>query len=159
MGQKTPTSSQNRAIQREIAALAERGPEGVPQLVDQLIYTAVELRASDLHFEPTANELKVRLRLDGVMHDFCVLEGRLQPNIVARCKVMAGLLTYRTDLPQEGGAAGGKYGDNLGLRVSTFPTNHGERVAIRLFDPEAKRMRLEELGFAADVLRDLQTSL
>ena len=144
---------------RRVAELADGGAEAVPALVDLAIGAAARLLASDLHLEPTADGMLVRLRLDGVMQDFGSLPQESAPNIVARCKVMAGLLSYRTDIPQEGGASGAAYGKGLELRISTFPVLHGEKVAVRLFDPAVRQMELDELGLSESVRSVLAASL
>jgi len=142
-----------------VAELAVQGAEGVSSLVDLTITSAVRLSSSDIHLEPTPEDVKVRLRIDGVMQDFGWLPGRLAANIVARCKVMAGLLSYRTDIPQEGGAPGATYGEGVQLRISTFPTLRGERVAVRIFDPAARREGLDDLGLTDPVKQSLENAL
>lgn len=142
-----------------VKELAAGGAEAVSALVDLTITAATALWASDIHLEPTHERMAVRFRLDGVMHDFGALPRDLAANIVARCKVLAGLLTYRTDIPQEGGASGTAYGKGIELRVSTFPTLHGERVAIRIFASATRRKSLAELGFPDVVLSSLTEAL
>ena len=87
----------------------------------------------------------------------------LAPNVVARLKVLADLLTYRTDIPQEGRIKGGVGPGGEGgvgeIRVSTFPTLHGERVAIRLFSPPGERLLLDDLGLPGEVRDALRTHL
>ncbi len=143
----------------QAALLAARGPEMVTELVDLTIGAGVSLEASDIHLEAGRECIAVRLRLDGVMHDFGELPLELAPNIVARCKVMAGLLSYRSDIPQEGGASGNVYAPGIELRISTFPTLHGERVAIRIFDPAAHDMSLDQLGVPEDVYAAMISAL
>ena len=135
----------------KVTQLAAGGADKVTELVDLTIGAAVGLGASDIHLEAGSSSIMVRLRLDGVMHDFGELPRELASNIVARCKVMAGLLSYRSDIPQEGGASGKTYAPGIELRISTFPTLHGERVAIRIFDPTGRDLSLEQLGFPAHV--------
>jgi general secretion pathway protein E len=76
--------------------------DGVVRLVDDLLDKAIARRASDVHFEPIDDGLRVRYRLDGILHDVDILPRNLTESIVARLKVLAGLLTYRIDIPQEG---------------------------------------------------------
>src|SRR5437763_1675706 len=103
---------------------------GVVGLVDDLIAQAICASASDIHFEPTDAGVAVRFRVDGRLHDIQMLPAPLHPNIITRLKVMAGLLSYRIDIPQEGGLTVGN-GEPLDARISTFPTIRGERVAVR----------------------------
>ena len=142
-----------------VGELAAQGAAGVSALVDLTIATGAALSCSDIHLEPTSGDVKLRLRMDGVMQDFATLPGALAANIVARCKVMAGLLSYRTDIPQEGGVSGAAYGEGIELRISTFPVLHGERVAIRLFDPAGRREGLDDLGLTDGVKQCLERAL
>jgi general secretion pathway protein E len=158
-------------FQEHLTPLARQWPERVSELVDAILAQAVHAGASDVHFEPTYAALIVRMRLDGVLQRVATLPRELCGNVVARLKVMADLLTYRLDVPQEGraratvpgpaGAAGGVLGDaaEVDFRVSTFPTIHGERAVVRLFDPEARSFALAELGLGAGVRERLERVL
>jgi len=159
MDSSAETAGDRATLARGVAELAERGTDAVSDVVDLVIGTAVRLGASDVHLEPASADVGVRLRLDGVMQDFGSLPLELGPNIVARCKVMAGLLTYRCDVPQEGGGSGRAHGVGVELRISTFPTLHGERVAIRIFDPAQQRRELDALGLSDTVRAALARSL
>lgn len=136
------------------SALAGKGPDGVPELVDALITHARGAGASDLHVEPGRDGLEVRLRVEGALEPVATLPASLAPNIAARCKVVAGLLTYRVDIPQEG-----SFRDAMGEgRVSTFPVVHGEKVVIRFFQAGPDR-DLEGLGFEPRVAKALANAL
>jgi type II secretory ATPase GspE/PulE/Tfp pilus assembly ATPase PilB-like protein len=139
----------------QLEALARTGPDRATRLVDLVLQDAVRRGASDVHLEPSHSALEVRYRLDGVLHPVAALDRELAPNLVARLKVLAELLTYRVDVPQEGAVrdAAGRYGAEM--RVSTFPTIHGERVVVRLFDPSGRVLDLEDLGLAPELLRAL----
>jgi len=121
--------------------------DGVVALIDGFIGRAVETGASDVHFEPTDEAVLVRFRVDGRLHDVERLPVALLPNVVTRLKVMAGLLTYRVDIPQEGGLALGN-GHALDVRISTFPTIRGERAAVRLLPRTGSVRTLDELGLS-----------
>jgi type II secretory ATPase GspE/PulE/Tfp pilus assembly ATPase PilB-like protein len=142
----------------ETAAAADPAAR-VPELVASLCRNALSRGASDLHLEPTAAGVRVRLRVDGVLQEGGELPAALAPNLAARCKVLAGLLTYRTDIPQEGGAAGEAVGAKVDLRISTFPTVHGERIAVRFFTAGRGRRRLAELGLPGPVREALDRAL
>jgi general secretion pathway protein E len=119
------------------------------EAVDLLLKAATELHASDLHLQPTVNGLDVRWRLDGVLNPVIVLPSEVSAKVVARLKVMADLLTYRTDIPQEGrirGEAGA-----VEMRLSTFPTLHGEKAVVRVFAGSDRYLRLGDLGFPEEV--------
>ena len=135
------------------AAALRSGPAGVVRAVELLLAEADRLGASDVHFQPTAHDLAVRVRVDGVLRPLASLPREVAPNVVARLKVMAELLTYRTDIPQEGSTRAGSGAER---RVSTFPTVHGECAVVRVFDPSAGLLGLEELGLPADVRAGLE---
>src|ERR1051325_3739333 len=89
-------------LQSQLDALDQKAPERTGKLVDLILAEAVRRSASDVHFEPTHHTLEVRFRLDGVLHRVASLNRDLAANVVARLKVLAELLTYRQDIPQEG---------------------------------------------------------
>lgn len=116
------------------------------RLVDVLLEDAVRRGASDVHVEPTSGALEVRYRLDGVLVRVASLGRELAPNVVARLKVLAELLTYRPDVPQEGRVEGAVRRYGADMRVSTFPTVHGEKAVVRVFDATGRVLDLDELG-------------
>ena len=127
--------------------------QDVVGIVDELLQRAVASGASDVHFEPTGTDLKVKYRLDGALSLVESLPTAVADNVVARLKVLGGLLTYRNDIPQEGrlelnGKASGKVTD---VRLAVFPTIYGQRAVVRLFYRNEELMALEHLGFAAGV--------
>ena len=119
-------------------------------VVQLLLDHARQSRASDLHLIPNAKkQLDVLCRTDGLLHPVACIQSAAS-NIVSRLKVLAELLTYRNDLPQEGRIR--NTGDGVEMRVSTFPTVHGEKAVVRLFVGSGKFLQLEDLRFPADVL-------
>src|SRR5690349_23069450 len=112
-------------LQNRLDGLDLSRPERVSRLVDLILEDAVRRSASDVHFEPTYRAVEVRFRLDGVLQHVASLNRELAPNVVARLKVMAELLTYRLDVPQEGGVRQNQNPHGADMRVSTFPTVHG----------------------------------
>jgi general secretion pathway protein E len=134
--------------------LASEAP--VIRLVNVLISRAVEQRASDIHIEPFENELKVRYRIDGVLHDVETPPRRLQAAIVSRIKIMAKLNIAERRLPQDGRIKLRLMGREIDLRVSTLPTLHGESVVLRLLDRSSIVVRLDTLGFPADTLEQFE---
>ncbi len=147
------------AYAEEVRRLAAQGAEAVTALVDLTLRAAADAGASDIHLEPAAEAVAVRVRLDGVLQDFGALPRDLADNLVARCKVLAGLLSYRSDIPQEGGVPAAASVIGADLRISTFPTLHGERVAIRIFDADERCRNLETLGLPAEVEGALRRTL
>lgn len=142
-----------------LAGALRSGPDGVVRAVDLVLAEADRLGASDVHFQPTARGLDVRVRIDGVLQPLAALPREVAPNVVARLKVMAELLTYRTDVPQEGSVRPPAGSGGVERRVSTFPTVHGESAVVRVFDPSAGLLDLNQLGLAADILAGLDALL
>ncbi|MHC4233886.1 MAG: GspE/PulE family protein, partial [Planctomycetota bacterium] len=138
----------------------------IVELVNDLLARSLAFGASDIHFEPVdapSPGLLVRIRRDGLLHDFEQLPQSAAEGVISRLKVMASLLTYRIDIPQEGslrfepGANGTTTGTEL--RVATFPTIRGERAVVRVFAATAQVERLDELGFAAEQVHRLRTAV
>jgi len=123
--------------------------QDVVSLVDDLLNQAIESGASDVHFEPMGRRLDVRFRLDGVLSSVESLPAALSENIVARLKVLGGLLTYRNDIPQEGRLeiSGDASDEVMDVRLAVFPTIYGQRAVIRLFYHQARLVELAQLGF------------
>jgi general secretion pathway protein E len=132
--------------------LASEAP--VIRFVNVMINRAVESRASDIHIEPFENELKIRYRVDGVLHDVDAPQRRLQAAIVSRIKIMAKLNIAERRLPQDGRIKLRMMGKEIDLRVSTLPTLYGESVVLRILDRGSIVLDLESLGFPPDTLDD-----
>jgi len=128
-------------------------------LVDDLLKKAVKSGASDVHFEPTGAELAVKFRLDGVLSKVEELPRSLSDNVIARLKVLGGLLTYRNDIPQEGRIEISKTQDDriMDQRLAVFPTIHGQRAVVRLFYKNIELTELAQLGFSKDIYAALKT--
>ncbi|MBN1359719.1 MAG: type II/IV secretion system protein [Sedimentisphaerales bacterium] len=127
--------------------------QDVVRLVDDLLRQAVEAGASDIHFEPGATELNVKFRLDGVLSSVERLPAAVADNVVARLKVLAGLLTYRNDIPQEGhlelpGTGPDRVTD---VRMAVFPTIYGQRAVVRLFYRQEGLLALGQLGLSEEI--------
>ena len=141
-------------LQQQLDALDPAKPDRAVRAVDLVLAEADQRAASDVHFEPTAQHLEVRFRVDGVLRTAATLPRDSAPNVVARLKVLADLLTYRLDVPQEGSIRGAA-GDAADRRVSTFPTVHGEKAVVRVFDAAAGLLDLAQLGLPPDTLAAL----
>jgi type II secretory ATPase GspE/PulE/Tfp pilus assembly ATPase PilB-like protein len=135
----------------------KKDAQDVVSLVDDLLKKAVDSAASDVHFEPTASGLLVRFRLDGVLGTIEKLPKSLSENVIARLKVLGGLLTYRNDIPQEGRIEISNNNNKvIDKRLAVFPTIHGQRAVVRLFYKNAELMELEQLGFSQDIYSTLK---
>lgn len=141
-----PTTEQ---LNHELCALDPADREYAPQAVKLLLSAACSARASDVHLQPTADGLVCRWRRDGVLCAIATLPRQLAPNVIARLKVLADLLTYRTDIPQEGRIPWSNAA--VEMRLSTFPTLHGEKAVVRLFAQAGSFERLSDLGFSPEV--------
>jgi general secretion pathway protein E len=124
----------------------------VVRAVNTLIGRAVEAQASDIHVEPTEDVVKVRLRIDGVLHEDDPLPPSLKAAFVSRIKVMAGLNIAERRLPQDGRLRLAVRGHEIDLRVATAPTIHGESVVLRILDRSNLPLDFESLGFDQDTL-------
>ncbi len=140
--------------------------EAVVGLVQELLDRALSCGASDIHFEPVdvpQAGLLVRVRIDGMLHDFETVPPSVTPNVIGRLKVMAGLLTYRIDIPQEGSvqfsASAASESVYTELRIATFPTIRGERAVVRVFADRAGVKRLSELGFVPTQVQRLRSAV
>ena len=129
----------------------------VPEIVDRLLKDARAEGASDVHLNPLERGMEIRWRLDGVLQLVATLPDEIKPNVVARLKVVAGLLTYRTDVPQEGRIRDGS--SEFETRVSTFPTLRGERAVARLFIGSSRFRTIEDLGLPSDVSDELSRAI
>ena len=118
----------------------------VIRLVNMLIRNAVRERASDIHIEPLERELRVRYRVDGVLHEVPAPAKRLHPAIVSRIKIMANLDITERRKPQDGRIKVRILGREVDIRVSIIPTVFGESVVMRLLDRTAMNFTLKDLG-------------
>jgi len=136
--------------------LEETSEAPIIKLVNMIIARAVKSRASDIHVEPYSDELKVRYRLDGVLHNVHSLPRKLHAAVLSRIKVMARLDIAEKRLPQDGRMEI-KLGDrSVDIRVSLIPTSDGERAVLRLLEKQSRVLGLEDLGFGPSALADMR---
>lgn len=141
-------------IETPIEVLEDEAP--VVRLVNLTITQAVQEGASDIHIEPTENEVKVRFRVDGVLYDVMSPPKKIFPTLVARIKILANMDIAERRLPQDGRFRVTSQGKIIDFRVSTLPTIHGEKIVLRLLDRSAPLIGLEKLGFTEDVLKTFE---
>ncbi len=138
----------------DLLDVASKAP--VIKLVNLVLLEAVKRRASDVHVQPYEDELIVRFRVDGVLHDVFHPPKALQEEIISRIKIMGGINIAERRLAQDGRATV-EMGDRIvDLRIATLPTNFGERVVIRLLDKSARQYELADLGMPRGVLQEFQ---
>jgi len=119
----------------------------IVRLVNLLITQAIADRASDIHVEPTGKDVRIRYRIDGVLHDVMRSPRNIQNGIISRLKVMADINIAERRIPQDGRITTTIEGRPVDLRVATLPTVHGEKVVMRILDNSSTNLRLTELGF------------
>jgi type II secretory ATPase GspE/PulE/Tfp pilus assembly ATPase PilB-like protein len=125
-------------LQPELDRFCAAGVESVPALVDWLLAQAAARGASDLHLEPRSDAILLRWRLDGCLADAGLIRGECRHNAVQRLKVLGGLLTYRTDIPQDGRIAGQNH-SGVDMRLSIYPAVLGEKAVVRFFQKHAEK--------------------
>jgi len=136
----------------ELTSLIEEAP--VVKLVNSIITEAVRKGASDIHIEPYEKFMRVRIRIDGVLHEFMPIPQKLRRAVVSRIKVMAKLDIAERRLPQDGHIKMKLPGRTIDLRVSTLPTLFGEKVVMRILDKTNLTLDLNKLGFEPKPLED-----
>lgn len=120
------------------------------RLVDQIIALGIKQKATDIHIEPDEKILRVRQRIDGVLRQEVLIPKLIQPALIARIKLIAGLNITEKRIPQDGRIKF-LYGQTeIDLRVSTLPTNHGESVVMRILDTTGISLKLRDLGFSRE---------
>jgi general secretion pathway protein E len=134
--------------------MASEGP--VIRLVNLIITKAIEMRASDIHFEPFEGEFRVRYRIDGVLQDVESPPNRLQAAIVSRVKIMAKLNIAERRLPQDGRIMLRVKGKEIDFRVSSVPTIYGESIVLRILDKSSIVLDIEKLGFPEETLGEFK---
>lgn len=131
-------------LREDLLDTAGRAP--VVKLVNSIFFEAVQLGASDIHFQPYDDRLVVRMRVDGILADYHTLPKDLQEEITSRIKVQGKMNIAEKRLPQDGRATV-QVGDRLiDLRIASLPSNGGERVVVRLLDKSARLYTLTEVG-------------
>lgn len=140
---------------KKLEAISKEAP--IIQLVSMLIVQGVKDRASDIHIEPNEKGLLIRLRVDGILHDIRTLPNTIKSAIISRIKILAKMDIAERRLPQDGRFQV-KFGTReVDLRVSTIPTVLGEKVVLRLLDKSKGLIKLEQLGFIPEQLKEFKS--
>ena len=149
-------SEQLEGDDEQLEAALEEAP--IVKLVQAIMTQAVGDRASDVHIEPTERDVRVRFRVDGVLHDVMHSPKNIQGGLISRLKVMADLNIAEKRVPQDGRISMRVGGRTLDLRVATLPTVYGEKIVIRVLDKSQALLRLEDLGFSDDAYKRFSAS-
>ncbi len=140
----------------ELERIVEEAP--ISKVVAVILRHAVDGNASDIHIEPGKNKLRVRFRLDGLLHASIFLPMRILPAVVARIKILSNLKIDEARIPQDGRFSAKIAGRDVDFRVSTLPTNLGEKVVIRILDPSKREVDFKELGIIGRNLEVIERS-
>lgn len=142
---------------KNLAEVAEDLP--VVRVVDTLLKHAILQSASDIHIEPDEKEVRVRYRIDGILHEAMTLPKQVLPGIVARIKVLSNLKLDEHRLPQDGRFKIEKEGYKISFRVSILPIFDGEKIVMRLLDESSKGLTLEMMGLQPRPLEIIQREI
>jgi len=132
----------------KMRAVTEDAP--IVKFVNLLVSQAIADRASDIHIEPAERDLRVRFRIDGVLHEIMRSPKAIQAGVVSRLKIMADINIAERRIPQDGRLSVAIDGKKVDLRVATLPTVWGEKVVMRILDNSTARLNLNDLGFSAE---------
>lgn len=139
-----------RAAQQE-ENLSEANSPAVKE-VSKIISRAIRLGVSDIHLEPDKNQIYLRYRIDGILHEYTGPDQDVYHAVVSRVKIISGLDIAEKRLPQDGRASVEVDGKVFDLRISVLPNVYGEGICIRILDPDATKMELDQMGFDEDTL-------
>ncbi len=148
----------------DTATLERQGGEApIIKLVNALMLSAIQKGASDIHIEPYEKEMRIRFRIDGVLHQVMSPALKYRDAIVSRVKIMARLDIAENRLPQDGRIkmrfVDGGRNRSIDFRVSVLPTLFGEKVVLRLLDPEGLRLDMTRLGFTPEALAKFELAI
>jgi type IV pilus assembly protein PilB len=155
----TSTRQANKDAITEAQAELRSQKTPAVRIVSEIVRTAMEKHASDIHIDPRHKDTIVRLRIDGVLRDIQHVPRALQHSLVSRIKILADMDIAEHRTPQDGRFMISTKNRSLDLRVSTLPTQYGEKVVIRLLEPSAPLLNFTEIGFAPSIGDSLQKLL
>jgi len=146
-----------QALREELRELLD--VVGPAQIVDLLLERAFQLHTTDIHLDPAEAGLRVRVRVDGMLHDVLQVPAELSPQMISRVKIMAGMNITEKRLAQDGHISRQFLGEQRDVRVGSGPTTLGERLVLRLMPDASRFRRLEELGLDDDQTNQLKNLL
>jgi type IV pilus assembly protein PilB len=148
------------ALDTEAGVTVEAAVEDAPivKLVQAIMTQAAADRASDVHIEPTETDVRVRFRVDGVLHEVMHSPKSIQAGLISRLKVMGDLNIAEKRIPQDGRVSLRVSNRSLDLRLATLPTVHGEKIVIRILDKTNALLQLSELGFLPQAFESYERS-
>lgn len=131
----------------------------VVDVVNEMIIDAINKKASDIHFDPTEDELNVRIRIDGELLEYAKVPNFVKKNLLTRIKIISGMNITETRLPQDGAIKNLANADELDLRVSSLPIIDGEKIVIRILNYSMSSSGLENLGLSDENLEKIHKLL
>jgi type IV pilus assembly protein PilB len=143
-------------LERLAQSAIDEGP--IVKMVNLLITQAIGDRASDIHIEPSERDVRIRYRVDGVLHEVMRSPKNVQAGLISRLKVMADINIAERRVPQDGRISLTVGGKSIDLRVATLPTVYGEKVVIRVLDKSSVLLRLEDLGFLEEAYKSYEVA-
>jgi type IV pilus assembly protein PilB len=155
----TSSRQRNQEAMEEIQAELTQQKTPAVRMVSKMILAAMERQASDIHIEPQAGETIVRFRVDGMLRDFERIPRQLQNSMVSRIKIISDMDIAERRVPQDGRFLVKLGHRSLDLRVSTLPTQYGEKVVMRLLESNAPMRTFEQLGFSPEIADGLIRAL
>jgi type IV pilus assembly protein PilB len=155
----TSSRQANQEAIQEIQADLRQKQTPAVRLVSEVIQVAMANRASDIHIEPRVSDTVVRMRVDGVLHDHQLIPRGLQNSLISRVKILSDMDISERRVPQDGRFMVSVGEKQLDLRVSTLPTQYGEKVVIRLLETSAPLTSFSDLGMSPDVSEGLSELL
>jgi general secretion pathway protein E len=139
----------------DLLSVANKAP--TVKLVNRILFQALHSRSSDIHIEPYEDEVRIRFRVDGVLHNVLALPRGQMSGLASRLKIMANLNIAEQRLPQDGQSRV-KIGEKLvDIRMSVIPTLGGERLMLRLLDKSNRKLGLDEIGFSSQLLSNFRS--
>lgn len=143
-------------LQETLEKAADGGEMGACDAVDIIVRQASHHGASDVHLEPWEDCLSLKYRIDGILHEAARLPKAHQPKIIARVKILAKMVVYQKETPQDGRIDADATSSGQEMRVSTFPTVYGEKIVMRVLGVESALRSLESLGLRPEVVQALR---
>ena len=129
------------------------------KLINGIISQAIKNRASDIHFEPYENHIKIRFRVDGILKEILKQDSKIASILISRIKIISGLDISERRLPQDGRVSLSLGDKNVDVRVSTLPSSYGERIVLRILDKQSAQINIDDLGLPSEILTNYKCSL
>ena len=138
----------------DLLDVANKAP--IIKLVNMVLFQALKMRASDVHLQPFEDRMQIRYRVDGVLYDMESIPKKVQDGVISRVKVMGKMDIAERRIPQDGRSTL-KIGDSdVDVRISSVPTNHGERIVMRLLDKTTNVYDMNEIGLSEEQVETLR---